>query len=329
MFVRRIIGVICILITGLVGLQTTAAQDKKPNLEDTKKMQRMGALMMEVQRMTSNSKLAKELELKPEQIQKIQIGVQKMQDEMMKAQQSNPRQFDQKQFMKHSEKLMSEIKEVLSEKQMSGLTKKLDARVEKQKTIVPDQEQMKEMQRLSQMMRELQRLSYDQELASELEITSEQRAKIRMASQKFSLAMQERQRASDGGSFDMESYTQLMGDLMIEAQDILTPEQSRKLTLTAKLNTLKQQHGDEFGMIVGLANDYELNDNAKKKLKEQVEKARDDYYEKIAELKEDTLARIVSEIPPEHRDEVREAVRRYFEVDPRKRRGFGGLSVGN
>ena len=323
MLLQRSVGVIGVLLL-IVGVSAAAAQDVQKTSEDAKMMQRMGAVMVAINRLSSSSKLTKDLELTPDQLQKIQIAAQKTQDKMMEAQRSSPGSYDPKKFADYGKKMMSEIESVLSDKQNAKFSREIDQRVEKQKNVIPDPDQMKEMQRLNQMMMQLQRLAYDINLAKELEITSEQRVRIREASQTFSRAMQERARAREGESFDMDAYNQLMGDLLMEAQDILTPEQSKKLSTTAKLNGLKQIHGDEFAMIIGLAEDFDLDAKAKAELKKTVEAARDEYYERLSDLKDDTLETIVGELPSEHRDEVREAVKRFFEVDPRKKRGFGG-----
>ena len=81
-------------------------------------------------------------------------------------------------------------------------------------------------------------------------------------------------------------------------------------------------------MIIGLAEEFDLDPNEKKELREEISEAREDYYAKLNELKEDTLERIVRELPNKHRQEIREAVSGFFDVDERKKRGaFGTIRI--
>ena len=300
------------------------AQVPLPSEEQAKEMKKVGAMLAELQRLTTSTKLAEELELTDDQKRRLLIATQKFTDAMMKTRQTNPGKFDMEGFKKQSDALMLEAEKVLNDKQSKKLSELAKAREKKQQASIPTQDQMKEMQRLSSMMSELQRLSFDPHLAEKLGLTVEQRVQIREASQKFNMAMQEMSRANDGQSFDMSRYTQMIGDLMIDAQDILTPEQSEKLSRTAKLKQLKQRFGDEFAMVNGLAEDFDLDPRETKRLQEEIEEAREDYYRRLAELKEDTLGRILRELPRDRREQVRESVEGFFDDDdPRKKRGLG------
>ena len=73
-------------------------------------------------------------------------------------------------------------------------------------------------------------------------------------------------------------------------------------------------------MINGLADEFDLSVKESKQLRETIAKAQQDYYKELELLKDETLERILRDIPADHREEVREAARSFFEVDPRKKR---------
>ncbi len=318
------------MVVGIVlQLHSSSARGQFPAISDEQRreMQKVGAMMAELRRLTTDSKLAKEVGLTADQRRQIQIASQKSMDAMMKMRQSNEGgKFDPEQYKKLAEDMMLEAEEILTPKQTKKLSELAKEREKKQQANIPTQEQMQEMQKLSLMMGELQRLSYNAELAEELGLTAEQRIQLREASQKFFQAMRESSKTNEGQSFDMNSYSQMMGDLMIEAQEILTPEQAEKLARTAKLKRLKQQFGDEFAMIIGLAEDFDLDPKETQELREEIKEAREDYYKKLAELKEQTLERIIGELPRKHREEAREAVSGFFKDDDPRKKGnpFGG-----
>ena len=311
----------------LVFLSLPCLAQEEANKQRMKEMREIGARVGQLYRAAHSS--ADKLELTPDQKKELLIIMQKHQDAIRKV--SRGGLGGQANLKKHSElskKLMEDSESVLTKKQkekLNELAKNQNAR----KNYSP--EQAKEMQRLNMLMSELMRVSYDQKLIKELEITAEQRVEIRDIQREFQMAMQERMKKAQQGEFDMDSYSATVGDMMVRAQSILTAEQSEKLTRGAKLRHHRQTYGDPFAMINGIAQEFELEPKEAAELRETIQDAQDDYYEKLSELQESTLDKIIKKLPLEHRDDVRESVRGFFDEDPReKARGFGNaITVGN
>ncbi|TWU01157.1 hypothetical protein Pla52n_45290 [Stieleria varia] len=116
----------------------------------------------------------------------------------------------------------------------------------------------------------------------------------------------------------------------MEAQSILTPEQSEKLSRRVKLKGLKQKFGDEFAMINGLAEDFDLNENQTKALRETIAEVEKKFYDKIQELKKTSMQEIINELPAKHCKEAEDAVREFLEEDrrPKQNRFNSIIQVG-
>lgn len=331
MFRKNIALLIIIGLTAILLPGNANAQDKQPSSEQVKEMQNLTAKIAGFQRLSRDLKMANELKITAEQRRKIQIATQKFQDAMMNRRASAKSDgFGMEAYRKLTKELLSSVDGVLSKEQSEKLAQLTEKQIKAQKAFTP--QNMQEMQRLTSLMMELQQLSYNAELAEKLELTTEQRVEIREASQKFQLAMQERMKANQGEEFNMERYNEMMGDLLIDAQAILTVEQSEKLARAAKLKRLKRENGDEFGMIKGLAKDFSLKPGDEKALGQKIDDAREKYYADILQLKKETLEKILSEVPREHREEVREAVGEFLEENPMtKQNPFSGaaLQIGN
>ncbi len=300
-----------------------AAQDATPKKTDAaaeaKKSQEMSYRMLAIQRLATNSKMAEELELAPDQRKKIMIASERYRDATTKLRSNRSgKTLDRKAYADLMNKFVAAAEESLTVRQREKIGE-LAAKPRKRVTPSYSKEERAEIQKLQSMMSELLRLSYDRDLGEKLEITAEQRVEIREAQKSYSEAILKQSRSADGKGFDMEQYNQMIGDMMMKAQDILTPEQVEKLSRSAKLKQMKLRYGDEFGMLIGLADDYELDDEAKAKLREKVQQARKDYYDKIEQLKDDTLEKIVNTLPAKHREEAREAAKGFFEEDAKRR----------
>ncbi len=278
----------------------------------------MGSKFAELQRLAFDPKLAEELELTPEQKKKLLIAIQKYQDAIRNIGLPKPgAKIDRNEHQKQMENVMWEAEGILNKKQTAKLSELAKQRINTPPpTFSP--EKMQEMQKLSSIMSELMRLSYDAKLAEELEITAEQRVDIREAQQVFQQAMQERMKAGQGQAFDMDSYSEMIGSLIMDAQGILTPEQSEKLSRVVKLKGLKQKFGDEFAMINGLAEDFDLDEKETQELRKKIADVREDYYTKLMELRKGSMQKIIRELPKKYRQEVEEAVNDFLEEDPRK-----------
>ncbi|MGB7347708.1 MAG: hypothetical protein WBD20_26025 [Pirellulaceae bacterium] len=327
-FVVSSMVVLVVVVMGMFDAGSVAqAQDK---VRQSSKSQQAMMEFAQLQRMAFDPKLADELELTPDQKKEIQIATQKYQDQARKMARPKPGEKpDLAKFQKLAETMMKDTEGLLSEKQKTKLSE-----MAKQRTNTPrpafSNEKMQEMQKLSSMMQELMRLSYDVKLAEELEVTAEQRVEIREAQQKFQQAMRDRMNAGQGQAFDMDSYNEMIGSLMMDAQEILTPEQSEKLARSAKLKRLKQKFGDEFAMINGLAEDFDLDAKQTLELREKIAEVREDFYDKYIELKKKSMEEIIRELPKEHREEVEAAVREFLNDDPREKRNpfSGAIRVG-
>jgi hypothetical protein len=316
------------IVIGIALLHSsTAIFADQPDAKADEVRRNLGALM----RLASDPRLVQELDLTAEQRKQIQISSQKFRDAMMAARGDGKNtKFDTEANKKLVNDLLLDAGEILTPKQNERLTELADDPKFKQRTPSFSSDKVQEMQRLNSMMMELQRLSYDSQLAEELGLTVEQKAEIREASRKFSIAMQERAAKRTTEGFDLNRYNEVLGNLMIEAQGILTAEQAEKLGTSARLKRLKQKFGDEFAMVNGLAEDFDLDPSETKELREEIVDAREQYYEDLKELKEDTLERILRALPREHREEVREAVESFLDADPRKkRRPMSGITLPN
>jgi hypothetical protein len=315
--------IIVLGIAMLLGCDLLLAQESPLATKEAQDAQQFAQKYGEIQRLAYDPKLAEELELAPDQKKKILIALQKHQDAMMKRARPKPGETpDMNAYQQTMKDLMNEVDGVLSEKQTAKL-----ADLAKQRLQAPrpeySREKMEEMQKLSGIMQELNRLSFDAKLAEELELTPEQRVDIREAQQSLQQAMQERSKAGTGQAFDTNAYTEMMGNLVMEAQDILTTEQSQKLTRIVKLKGLKQKFGDEFAMIMGLAEEFQLDEAKTKALSEKIAEVREDYYDEWLDLKKESMEKIIRELPQKHREEVDAAVKEFVEEDPRsKQRPF-------
>ncbi|MEO1527405.1 MAG: hypothetical protein AAFX06_18400 [Planctomycetota bacterium] len=283
---------------------TVSAQQLTP--EQQAEVQKMSGRFMAIQTLLQDAKAADEFGIDSKKRQKIQIAIQKFTDDMQKTMRNGGGGFDMDSYKKSYKQFMSKVDGELTSKQRAELTKRGEEQLKKFPGMGQNQDQMKEMQRLQSMMSELQKLSYDQALAESIDLTIEQRVEIREASQKFMRAMQEIRKP--GQAFDMERYNQLIGDLVLEAQAILTLEQAEKMARNAKINQLKMMGGDVFSVVSGLAAEFELSDSETKDLKQTIVEARQDYYEKLTILREETLEKILRELPVNRREEVREAL---------------------
>ena len=218
----RILGLIMGVAITLLNAHDLLAQTPSQNSAQAREMRRMGAMMMELQRLTNDAKLAQEMNVSAEQKRELQLASQKFSDAVGKMRR-NSGTFDTKKYQELQENLMLDIEDVLTSKQSSKLSDLAKEREKQYADNMLSEDQRFEMRKLSSLMMELQRLAYDQQLAEELGVTAEQRVQIREASQKFSRAMMESRKANESQGFDVNGYRQVVGDLMMEAQDILTP----------------------------------------------------------------------------------------------------------
>ncbi|MEL6108065.1 MAG: hypothetical protein AAFU85_18725 [Planctomycetota bacterium] len=311
-----------LVVMSLALLVCLTASAQTISKEDQQEMRKMSGRFMAVQQLLQDPKAAEEFGLDAGKRQRVQVAIQKFTDAMQRASVGRGRSFDMDAYRKGYEKLMSSVDAELTAEQRSELTKRGEDQLKKFPSgNNQSQEQMQEMQRMQSIMSELQKLSYDVALAESIGLTVEQRVEIREASQKFMRAMQALQKPGQA-SFDMEKYNQLIGDLVIEAQGILTLEQAKKMSLNAKINRLKSQHGDVFGVVNGLAEEFELSKTERKELRESILDARQDYYEELKRLREETLERILRQLPAAYREEVRTALEGQLKSSPQQMRGL-------
>ena len=295
------------------------AQTPKPDSKQMNELRELGVKVSGYMRISMNVGVADQLEVTPEQRKKIQIAVQKYQDASRKIRLENKgtKNLDMNSYRKTTDDFMSDVDGILNEKQQDKLKEITQKTMKSQRSYDP--EQAKEMQKLTSLMSELQQLSYNSKLAEELELTAEQRVEIREATQRLHQAMREASKSRSEGGFDYQQYNKMMGDLVMEAQEILTADQSTKLARAAKLKNLKRKFGDEFAMVKGLAAEFSLEPSKTKKLNEEIDRARKEFYDQLKQLKEDTLEKIIREVPKEHQEEVREAVGSFLKEDSMKR----------
>ena len=295
--------IMCLAVMATLCLTASAQQ---PNPKEQAEARKMSGKFIAIQRLLQNPKEAEEFGLDSAKRRKIQIEIQKYTDAVQKASLGADGKFDMDAYKKTYKDFMASIDAELTPKQRTELTKRGEELLKNMYSGPQNSQKFTEMRRLQSMMSELQKLSYDTALAESIELTTEQRIEIREASQKMMQAMQSLQK--EGQSFDMQGYNRLIEELVLEAQAILTMEQAEKLATNAKVSQLKTELGDVFAVVSGLARDFDLSDADTKKLSEEIVEARQDYYEKLANLREDTMERILRQLPAKHREEVREAL---------------------
>ena len=297
------------------------AQDATDDKADARSSQEISRRVIVIQRLTSDTKMAEQLELAPDQRKKIMIAMERFQDATRKLYSNNSAGFTtgSTAYRELAEKFFSEAEESLTARQREKLGE-LEIQPRRPSRPSLSREELQESRKLQSLLSEMWRVLYDRELAESLEVTPTQRVEIREAQQKLMEVQRERTKsAAEGGGIDLRLYNESIEELMFEAQEILTPKQVESLARSAKLKRLKSSYGDEFGMIVGLADDFEMDDEARSKLREKVQEARKEYYDSIEQLKVDTLEEVVGFLPAKYREEAREAAEQFFEEEIRRR----------
>ncbi len=295
------------------------SQEVPEKTREQQDIQQLGSNFAALQRLAYDPKLVEDLELTLDQKKRILVALQKYQDSMRQRLRPKPGEtIDRNAYQQQTESVMRETNEILTKKQLAKLSELAKQRAQILRTTLSP-EKMQEMQKLSSIMSELMRLSYDAKLADEMEITAEQRVEIREAQQAFQQAMQERMKAGQGEAIDMDKYNEMISKLVMDAQEIMTPEQSKKLSRLVKLKGLKQKFGDEFAMINGLAEDFDLDEKQTQALREKIADVREDFYDKWMDLKNESMQKIIRELPPKHREEAETAVKEFVEEDPRNK----------
>ncbi|MEP6169891.1 MAG: hypothetical protein ABJ208_14410, partial [Rhodopirellula bahusiensis] len=128
-------------------------------------------------------------------------------------------------------------------------------------------------------------------------------------------------------TMDLGQRNELLQKLVMDSQTILSPDQSEKLAFEIKVERLKREHGDEFALINGLADDYGLDDRAKAKLSEKIQEVRKDYYDDWMALKKKSMEAIINELPRKHREEAEAAVQYFVDEDPRDKMNRSRFSL--
>jgi len=248
------------------------------------------------------------------------VAMQKYRDASMKGLRAKPGERISSEEMKElMDTAVRDAKEVLSKDQQSKLTEHI-AKKRAELAAQPrarsySPEQFQEMSKLRQIQTELMRLSFDTELADKLGLTAEQRVELSEVQRKYRSASEELRNGEE--RLDIGRRNEVLQEVVMSSQTILTPEQSEKLSLKIRIERLRRKHGDEFAMINGLAEDFGLDEKAQAKLSEKIEEVRKDYYDDWMELKKKSMKSIISELPRKHREEVEAAVRDFVEEDPR------------
>ncbi|CAD74214.1 MAG TPA: hypothetical protein DDX19_00205 [Rhodopirellula baltica] len=276
--------------------------------------------LFELQSIVNDTKLSDEIGLSPEQRKTILVAMQKYRDASMKGLRAKPGERISSEEMKElMDTAVRDAKEVLSKDQQSKLTEHI-AKKRAELAAQPrarsySPEQFQEMSKLRQIQTELMRLSFDTELADKLGLTAEQRVELSEVQRKYRSASEELRNGEE--RLDIGRRNEVLQEVVMSSQTILTPEQSEKLSLKIRIERLRRKHGDEFAMINGLAEDFGLDEKAQAKLSEKIEEVRKDYYDDWMELKKKSMKSIISELPRKHREEVEAAVRDFVEEDPR------------
>ncbi|WP_037249192.1 type 2 periplasmic-binding domain-containing protein [Rhodopirellula baltica] len=276
--------------------------------------------LFELQSIVNDTKLSDEIGLSPEQRKTILVAMQKYRDASMKGLRAKPGERISSEEMKElMDTAVRDAKEVLSKDQQSKLTEHI-AKKRAELAAQPrarsySPEQYQEMSKLRQIQTELMRLSFDTELADKLGLTAEQRVELSEVQRKYRSASEELRNGEE--RLDIGRRNEVLQEVVMSSQAILTPEQSEKLSLKIRIEQLRRKHGDEFAMINGLAEDFGLDDKAQVKLSETIEEVRKEYYDDWIELKKKSMKSIISELPRKHREEVEAAVRDFVEEDPR------------
>ncbi|WP_461508986.1 hypothetical protein [Rhodopirellula baltica] len=276
--------------------------------------------LFELQSIVNDTKLSDEIGLSPEQRKTILVAMQKYRDASMKGLRAKPGERISSEEMKElMDTAVRDAKEVLSKDQQSKLTEHI-AKKRAELAAQPrarsySPEQYQEMSKLRQIQTELMRLSFDTELADKLGLTAEQRVELSEVQRKYRSASEELRNGEE--RLDIGRRNEVLQEVVMSSQTILTPEQSEKLSLKIRIERLRRKHGDEFAMINGLAEDFGLDEKAQAKLSEKIEEVRKEYYDDWMELKKKSMKSIISELPRKHREEVEAAVRDFVEEDPR------------
>ncbi|EKK00535.1 hypothetical protein RBSH_04262 [Rhodopirellula baltica SH28] len=276
--------------------------------------------LFELQSIVNDTKLSDEIGLSPEQRKTILVAMHKYRDASMKGFRAKPGERISSEEMKElMDTAVRDAKEVLSKDQQSKLTEHI-AKKRAELAAQPrarsySPEQYQEMSKLRQIQTELMRLSFDTELADKLGLTAEQRVELSEVQRKYRSASEELRNGEE--RLDIGRRNEVLQEVVMSSQTILTPEQSEKLSLKIRIEQLRRKHGDEFAMINGLAEDFGLDDKAQAKLSETIEEVRKEYYDDWIELKKKSMKSIISELPRKHREEVEAAVRDFVEEDPR------------
>ncbi len=201
-------------------------------------------------------------------------------------------------------------------------------------TPTPEQKKMVENQ---QLIQHLYQVANNQLIRKELEIVDDQlkelaeimksyqlkQSKIMMEYRKEIMEAQQamaegdNNRVAELGMMIQEKMGKHVAATMENLESVLLPHQLRRLRQLAKQQMLKYQsgYGDEFGIAYALADELELTDEQKEKLKEVIEEAREEYAKKLERLKKSTREKIMKALPKDKREKYAEIIGEPYDFD--------------
>ncbi|PHQ35816.1 hypothetical protein CEE69_07875 [Rhodopirellula bahusiensis] len=306
------------------------SQDASAGRSDQSETKPAEVGLLELQLLTRDMELSKEVGLTTEQRKTILVAMQKYRDATMKGFRAKTGERVAPDEMKRlMDAAVRDAMEAMSKEQAEKLLE-VSERKKAERAATPrpprfSSEKLNEMRELSQIQSKLMRLSYDTELSEELELTAEQRVELSEVQREYRSASEELRK--DSKTMDLGQRNELLQKLVMDSQTILSPDQSEKLAFEIKVERLKREHGDEFALINGLADDYGLDDRAKAKLSEKIQEVRKDYYDDWMALKKKSMEAIINELPRKHREEAEAAVQDFVDEDPRDKMNRSRFSL--
>ena len=179
------------------------------------------------------------------------------------------------------------------------------------------------------MLHRIMNLSEDSELMDEIEVSSEQRKKLKKVAVAYIRAnmklnanqMRLQAKIQSGGLSELEYEklklemeeqnrieAQLLAQTMKELKSSLLDHQFKRMEQIEVQYRLgmKNKFGDAFGVSLELAAEVGLSKNERKELEEKIAEIRKEYYRETAKLKEKAHEKILKILPKAKREKVEE-----------------------
>lgn len=188
--------------------------------------------------------------------------------------------------------------------------------------------EMREQIELQHMMMKLMSISNNPQLQKELDFVDDQLKDLEKMARdfqarfmKFNASRQEEmleiqelvnngehKKAMEKSKKIQAENMEFMKEYREKANDLILPHQMKRLRQISRQESLKYQsgYGDEFGVPFALADDIGLTAAEKGKLRDAIQEAREEYYEKLEKLKAAAHKKILASIPKEKRGKLEE-----------------------